>query len=151
MLKTTLIVLLVLGVLTVGAVAWAKHNGYCSIENRMQHISERIAHRLDLNDDQRVRLDDLVGTLRELRHEQRDSRQAMKDTVAEMLSAASLDRDRALALADQRLQGLSDSARTLVDAFADFSDSLTPEQRSRLTRLIEERWMAHAGHHRWAY
>lgn len=78
MLKTTLIVLLVLGVLTAGAVAWAKHNGCRSIENRMQHISERIAHRLDLNDDQRVRLDDLVETLRELRNEQEDSPQGCR-------------------------------------------------------------------------
>ena len=150
MLKTTLIVLLVLGVIAAAGAGWARHNGYCSAENRMQHISERIGRRLDLNDDQQRQLEVLVGTLRELRSEQREHRYAVKEGAAELLSAPSLDRDRAIALIDERLQRMDAGKHTLVDAFADFSDSLAPEQRSRLAALIEDRWMGRWGRHHWA-
>ena len=151
MLKTTLIVLIVLGVIAAGGVAWAKHNGYCSAESRMQHISERIGHKLDLNDDQQGRLESFVGTLRELRGEQQDRRRGMKQDVTELLSAPELDRERAIALIDERFQSIDDRKRTLVDAFADFSDSLAPEQRARLAELIEQRRMGRWGRHHWAY
>ena len=151
MLKTTLIVLLVLGMIAVAGVAWAKHNGYCSSEDRMQYVSERIDRKLDLNDDQRLHLESLIGTLLELRSEQQDRRRGVNQDVTELLSAPMLDRDRAVALIDKRLQGIDDRKRTLVDAFADFSDSLAPEQRAELAELIEQRRMGRWGQHLWAY
>ena len=151
MLKTTLIVLVVLGMIAVAGVAWAKHNGYCSSEDRMQYVSERIDRKLDLNDDQRLHLESLIGTLLELRSEQQDRRRGVNQDVTELLSAPMLDRDRAVALIDKRLQGIDDRKRTLVDAFADFSDSLAPEQRAELAELIEQRRMGRWGQHLWAY
>jgi Spy/CpxP family protein refolding chaperone len=151
MLKTTLIVLLVLGMIAVAGVAWAKHNGYCSSEDRMQYVSERIGRELDLNDDQKLHLESLIGTLLELRSEQQDRRRGVNQDVTELLSAPMLDRDRAVALIDKRLQGIDDRKRTLVDAFADFSDSLAPEQRAELAELIEQRRMGRWGQHHWEY
>mgnify|MGYP001550334379 FL=1 len=151
MLKTTLIVLLVLGMIAVAGVAWAKHNGYCSSEDRMQYVSERIDRKLDLNDDQKLHLESLIGALLELRSEQQDRRRGVNQDVTELLSAPMLDRDRAVALIDKRLQGIDDRKRTLVDAFADFSDSLAPEQRAELAELIEQRRMGRWGQHLWAY
>ena len=151
MLKTAFIVLVVLGILAAVGVAWAKHNGYCSNDHRIQHVSEWIGHKLDLNDDQQVRLDDLIGTLRELRGEQRDARRAVQQDVAELLSTPTLDRDRATALIDERLRSLDDRKRMLVDALADFSDGLAPEQRAQLAELIGQRRMGRWGHPHWAY
>ena len=151
MLKITLIVLGVLGILGVAGMAWAKHNGYCSTENRMQHVSERIGRKLDLNDDQQHRFESFIGTLRELRSEQKDRKRGVRQDVAELLSSPMLDRDRAFALIDERFRSIDGRKRTLVDAFADFSDSLEPEQRARLADLIEQRRMGRWGHHHWAY
>ena len=151
MFKTTLIVLVVLGVIAVAGVAWAKHSGYCSSEDRMQYVSERIGRKLDLSDDQQGRLESLIGTLLKLRSEQQDRRRSVNQDVTDLLSAPMLDRDRAVALIDERLQGINDRKRTLVAAFADFSDSLTPEQRAQLAELIEQRRMGRWGHHHWAY
>jgi Spy/CpxP family protein refolding chaperone len=151
MLKTTLIVLIVLGILAAVGAAWAKHKGYCSTETRMQHISERIGRQLDLNDDQRGHLGSFIGTLRELRSDQQDRRRVVKQGVAELLSAPRLDRDRAIALIDERFRSIDERKRTLIDAFADFSDSLAPEQRARLVELIEQGRMGRWGHHHWAY
>jgi hypothetical protein len=51
MLKIVLVTLLVVGLLAGLGIAWAKHKGYCSAEDPMQHITERISHKLDLNDE----------------------------------------------------------------------------------------------------
>ena len=151
MFKTVLITLGVLAVITAAGVAWAKHNGYCSKESRMQFVTERIGRKLDLNDDQLGRFEAFAETLRELRTERQDQRVAMKDDVAELLSEPSLDRDRAVSLIDERYRSMDGSKRAIVEAFADFSDSLAPEQRSRLSGLISDRLMHRWGPPRWAH
>jgi len=151
MLKTVLITLGVLAVITAAGVAWAKHSGYCSTESRMQFVTQRIGHKLDLNDGQLERLEAFAETLRELRAERQDHRVAMKDDVAGLLSEPSLDRDRAVSLIDERFRTMDESKHAIVEAFADFSDSLAPEQRSRLSGLINDRLMHRWGLPRWAH
>jgi Spy/CpxP family protein refolding chaperone len=151
MLKTILITLLVLGAVGAAGVAWAKHKGYCSADGRMHHMTERVGRKLDLNEDQLGRLEIFAETLKGMRKELRDHRGAMKDRVAGLLSAPMLDRDRAVALIDERYQSMGDNKQAMVDAFADFSDSLNPEQRSQLAGLIGDRMMHRWGHARWAH
>ena len=144
MLKAVLITLVVLVTVAAVGVTWAKRSGFCSFENRMHHITERVGRKLDLNDDQRGRLEDLIETVRELRSERQNPRAVFTDHLTELLSEPSLDRDRAVAMIDERYQAISDSKRALIDAFADFSDSLQPDQRTRLIDLIASRMQ-----HRW--
>jgi Spy/CpxP family protein refolding chaperone len=151
MLKTILITLAVLGVIAAAGMAWVKQSGYCSPENRLQKITERVGRKLDLNDDQQGLLEALTKTLRDLRNERQGLRVAMKESLTDLLSEPSLDRDRAIALIDGRYEDIKDSKLALVDAFADFSDSLAPEQRSRLTDLITDRMMERRWQHRWAH
>lgn len=151
MLKTVLISLVVLGIIAAVGVTWATRSGYCSAENRIQHSVERIGRKLDLDDDQQGRLAAFVETLRGLRSERQDHRAAIKNHITELLSTPALDRARAVALIDERYQAMDASKRALVDAFADFSDSLAPEQRSRLADLIGDRTMYRWGPPRWAH
>jgi Spy/CpxP family protein refolding chaperone len=151
MLKTILITLAVLGFIAAAGMAWAKQSGYCSPENRLQKITERVGRKLDLNDDQQGRLEAFAKTLRDLRNERQDLGVAMKSSLKELLSEPSLDRDRAIALIDGRYESMSDSKLALVDAFADFSDSLAPEQRSRLADLVGDRMVGRWGQYRWAH
>lgn len=151
MLKTVLITLGVLAVIAAGGLAWAKHSGYCAAEGRMQHVTQRIGRKLDLNDEQFAHFEAFAGILQELRTNHLDHRAAMGDQVTELLSGPSLDRDRAVALIDERFRSMDDNKRAAVDAFADFSDSLAPEQRSRLSNMISERLMHRRGPPRWMH
>jgi Spy/CpxP family protein refolding chaperone len=151
MLKTILITLAVLGIIVAAGIAWAKQSGFCSPESRIQKITERVGRKLDLNDDQQGRLETFAEALRGLRSDRQAHRVAAKEAIAELLAASSLDRDRAIDLIDERFRGMNDSKRALVDAFADFSDSMAPEQRSRLTVLIGDRLMGRWGHPRGAH
>ena len=151
MLKTALITLAVLAVIAAAGVAWAKHNGHCSMENRMHHVTERIGRKLDLNSDQQARLVNLGETLRSLRADGEDDRSLTHEQLTQLLTAPSLDRDRAVTLIDQRLQTMNEQVRSVVDAFADFSDSLDPAQRSQLVELIDDRVNYRWGPSRWAH
>lgn len=73
-----------------------------------------------------------------------ERRTALRDELQMLLSSAVLDRERALEILDGRQQDLAMFGRELVAAFADFSDSLEPDQRNRLAELIggrlDRRW-----------
>lgn len=123
MLKTVLIGLTVVGIVTAVGLAWAKHSGHCSAAGRINHITERIGRKLELIENQQGQPEAFADTLRGLRSQRHDHRQAMQDHITELLSASSLDRERAAALIDERHQAMDANKRVLVDAFADFSDS----------------------------
>ena len=151
MLKAVLIVLVVMAVLAAGGMAWAKHRGYCSAEDRMHYVTEKLGRKLDLDDRQKSHLQIFTDQFREMRGEHQNTRGAMTDRISELLSASSLDREQAVALLDERHQAMSENKRTLVDAFADFSDSLSPEQRAELSELISNRMGHRWGPPHWAH
>jgi uncharacterized membrane protein len=151
MMKTVLIVLGILVLVTAAGVTWARYNGYCSPDNRIQHISERIGRKLDLNGHQQGQLNSVAEVLSRLRDDWRDHRAETRDHVAELLRAPKLDRDRAAALIEGRLRDIQGNSRALVGAFADFSDSLSAEQRSHLGDFIASRMAQRRGNHHWAH
>ena len=151
MLKTVLIVFVVMAVLAATGIAWSKHRGYCSAEGRMHYVTEKLERKLELNDRQKSHLQIFAGQLRELRGDRHEARGTMKDRIGELLSASSLDREQAVALLDERHQAMSDNKRVLVDAFADFSDSLAPEQRAKLAELIGDRMGHRWGRPHWSH
>ena len=66
MLKFLLITSAVVGVVAICGIAWAKHNGYCSSGDYVQHIAERVSRKLDLNGEQTTKLQTLTETLHRL-------------------------------------------------------------------------------------
>lgn len=151
MLKTALTTSSVPTIIAAAGVAWAKHSGHCSMDDRMHHITERIGRKLDLDGDQQARLVYLGETLRSLRADRLDGRSLALEQVSQLLSAPSLDRDRAAKPIDQRIQPMNEQVRSVFDDFADFSDSLGPAQRSQRARLIGDRVNRGWGASRWAH
>jgi len=151
MLKIVLITLVVVGVIAGFGIAWAKHKGYCSAEGRMQHVTERISKKLDLNDEQKSRLTALGEQFQTLRGDWRERRGTMRSDVQDLLKNDRFDRERALEMIDERQQTMTERKSDMVDAFAAFSDSLEPEQRSRLAKLIGEWSVHHRGHPGWVH
>ena len=143
MLKILLITLAIVAI-TVAGITWARHNGYCRGGDFMPHITERVSRKLDLNDEQKLKLEAFAETLRKLRGDWSERRTQMLAEVEDLLAGPSLDRDRVIALLDERHQAVNERKGEVVDAFANFSDSLQPEQRTRLAQLIaarmERRW-----------
>jgi Spy/CpxP family protein refolding chaperone len=151
MLKILLITLTVLGIIAIAGFAWAKHQGYCSGGDFMQRVTDRVSRKLDLNEDQTAKLQGLAEKLRALRGDRTEGRTQLRDDIEGLLAAPTLDRNRALTLLDQRHRSMAERKGELVGAFADFSDSLQPEQRTRLAELLTKRLGHHWGAPRWAH
>ena len=144
MLKILLITLAILGVVAISSFAWAKHKGYCSGGDFVQRASERVSHKLALDDTQKAKLQGFTEKLRTMRSDRSRGPSQIGDEIGTLLAAPSLNRDRVTALLDDRHQTMMERKAELVDAFGDFSDSLKPEQRTQLAELLAERL-----NHRW--
>jgi Spy/CpxP family protein refolding chaperone len=150
MLKILLVSLAIAGV-AVGGFAWAKQNGYCSRSDLMGHVTERVARKLDLDDQQQAKLQTFAESLQSLRGDWSERRAAAREEVEALLASPSLDRERVMGLLDARHQALAEHQREVVDAFGEFSDSLRPEQRTRLAELIAQRMDHRWGPPHWAH
>jgi Spy/CpxP family protein refolding chaperone len=142
--KTTLIILGIVALVGVAGFAWAKSQGYCGEGGHTQFMADRLEGKLDLDEGQRAQLDDLTRLIRELRGNWVEQRTQVRDEVVALISAPTLDRDQAEALLERGRQAMLEHRREVVDAFADFSDSLEPDQRARLAEMVEQRML-----HRW--
>lgn len=151
MLKILLITLAVVGVLAAGGIAWARHNGFCAGGDHLEHVTERVSRKLDLGAEQNQKLQGLTEMLRKLRGDWAEHRTQRSGEIESLLAAPTLDRDRALDLLSQRHEAMAERKREIVDAFADFSDNLQPEQRARLAELISDRIQHRWGPPRWAH
>ena len=151
MLKTTLIIIAILGVFAVAGLAWAKHKGYCTGGDYLQRASERISGKLDLNDEQNAKLQGLTEALRSLREDWMARRTGLNAEIGNLLATPTLDRDAAMDLLQERHQAMTGHKQGIIAAFADFSDSLQPEQRARLAELIADRMQHRWGQPRWAH
>ncbi len=151
MLKISLITLAVIIVLAGLGVAWARHHGYCAGGDHLDHVTARIAHKLDLNDEQNQRLQGLAETLRKLRGGWTENRTQRADEIGRLLAAPTLDRSRAMGLVKEGREALTENSQAVIDAFADFSDGLRPEQRAELAELIAKRMQRRWGPPRWAH
>lgn len=142
--KTFLIIsVLVIAVLAAGGIAFAKNKGVCGgPEGRANWMMERISKRLELDELQRGKLEDLRDALLSMREKFVDARKQGREAAADLLSVPVLDRGRAQALFDERHTAISAYSQELINAFADFSDSLNAEQRSALVE-----WLNKPRHH----
>lgn len=145
----TLIIILVVGVavLLLGGVAWAKHRGYCRMggpERMVEHVSQH----LNLEQNQQAKLETFGNSLSDLRDQWRQKRQQRTTDLLSLLDSPTLDRDKATTLLEQRHLDWRERGVQLVEQLAEFTDSLTEEQRATLRTLIQERfnrsWHGHA-------
>ena len=151
MLKIVLVSSAALAFVAVAGIAWAKHRALCDDGDYMQHVTESVARKLDLDDDQSARLQEFAKALRGIRGSWTEVRTRWSEALESLLAEPSLDRGRAQALIDERRQAMTDRTVGIIDAFADFTDSLRPEQRARLAELIARRldrpWVRHGWVH----
>ncbi len=138
----TIIALIAAALLLFGGIAAAKYRGVCSgPDGRAAWIAERIGSRLSLGETQQQQLDELLETLAGLRRDLQLSREQGRDGILRLIAEPQLDREQALTMLEQRLDLLSRRAPELIEAVADFTDSLDPTQREQL-----QEWIARRGH-----
>ncbi len=106
---------------------------------RADRVVARISDRLDLDANQRGRLDLLKSEVMALRAEARAGRADVLDQLVEVLLAPTLDQAELLDMLEQRTRTVRDRAPAVVETLAAFTDSLTPVQKSEIGELIASR------------
>ncbi len=148
--KVVLVSLVGLGIVG-GAAAYAGSKGRCGFGHgyghgghRMGgHMLEHISDRMDLSVEQEEKLDNVFDEVRQMRREiMRDRKENMQDIVS-LLDAEKLDQDKVLALFNEKTDTVKQHAPEIVAAMAEFSDSLTPEQKQHVREMMERRFDHH--------
>ena len=106
------------------------------------HMVDRVAKRLDLNAEQKQKLNALAAKL----HEQRLAIRGATDPRAEvqaLVAGAKFDRTRAQAFVNEKAAAVTARSPEVVAALGDFYDSLNPEQQAKVREFMQRgrgRW-----------
>ena len=99
---------------------------------------ERVAGRLDLNEEQRKRLDALAGKLQEQRAALRGASDPRAD-VRSLVASEKFDREKARTLVGDKVAAVNAKSPEVIAAFGDFFDSLSPAQQEKVRGFLERR------------
>jgi Spy/CpxP family protein refolding chaperone len=145
--KTAVIILIVLGVVVISGIAYARYQGFCNgPEGRAEWLVKRISNKLELDESQKRQLEQLRDQALELRGEMRSERPRHMEQLLGLLDAPSFDRQAANRLLADKQAWLATVGPQLIDGFADFNDSLRDDQRSKLREMIARHRQHRHGH-----
>ena len=103
-----------------------------------QRIVDRVASKLDLNAEQRQRLDVLAARLQEQRQALRGTSDPRSD-VRSLVAGDKFDRDKAAGLVSAKVAAVNAKSPELIAALGDFYDSLSPAQQAKVRDLMQGR------------
>lgn len=140
---------IVITLITAGGIAAAGiAHAYGDPEKRADRMIEKITGRLDLNEFQVLKLENLKTTVLAMREDMRDTRSEAGQTVEELLSSSQFDQQKALQLLDKPMTQVKSKMPEVIAAFAEFWNSLDVEQQAEIKEKFEDRFDDHGWHHR---
>lgn len=113
-------------------------------DHKVEFIINRVSSKLDLNEVQKQNLIALKDTVREQRklHKPKNPRQELIN----LLSVPVLDETKILTLIEARTTEFNLAAPTVVTAIANFTNSLSNEQRQKMINIINNFSKRRGGH-----
>jgi Spy/CpxP family protein refolding chaperone len=101
-----------------------------------KRVVDRVASRLDLNAEQRQRLDVLAAKLQEQRQALRGTSDPRAE-VRSLVAGEKFDRDKAQHLVTDKVAAVNTKSPEVIAAFGDFFDSLAPAQQAKLREWMQ--------------
>ncbi|MDO4905587.1 MAG: Spy/CpxP family protein refolding chaperone [Lautropia sp.] len=106
---------------------------------RQEKMVERITDKLDLDADQKTKLNALADAMKEQRKALRGPADDPRAEMNAVIAGTTFDRDKAQGMLDQRVSALQTQGPNVLDKMAEFYDSLTPEQQERVRVKLNKR------------
>jgi Spy/CpxP family protein refolding chaperone len=144
-----LISILAIGGLILGGCA----HRYKDPEKRAEHFSNKISKKLELNAEQKVKLDAVTRAFLTTRTEMKGKKEDTRNTLRDVLSQTKFDQDKVMSVYKNHVNDMNTHAPRIVAALGGFWDSLTPEQQAKAREKMEKhferhgRWGHKHGHH----
>ncbi len=120
--------------------------GHRSPEQRAEWMTEKIASKLELNEVQKKQLNSFKDELMDKKRQLRASRSTIEGELIAQLRNEKIDQEHLKEVIAKEEAKLDEMASTFVTQLAEFHDSLTPEQRTKLTEMVEK-WEDHRKRH----
>ena len=138
-LKLSLIAVLLAGI--VGFAGCRRHSPQHKAEFMIDYVSET----LDLNDSQKVHLDQIKDELLEKGVEMHADRAAMHSELVAQLRSEAIDQDRLKAMVAERRARMDELIDLGIVRLVEFHKTLTAEQREKLVAKLEsfKKWHGH--------
>ena len=138
--KIIIVSILTLG-LAGGAFAYGSHHYFSSMsmQEKADMLGNHISKKLDLNEVQEDKLDQLTGRIVSLVQQVKQEQQSDHQILDELLTGQTLDQTAILSRINQKTAMVNDHAPEMVGLFAGFIDSLDAEQKADLKQMIEKR------------
>jgi periplasmic protein CpxP/Spy len=103
------------------------------------HMIERLLDSVNASADQRSRIRDIMKAAADDLRKQRESSRGLREQMAALFAASTVDARAAEALRQQMLQQHDQASRRMLQAMLDASAVLTPEQRAQLAEKMKQR------------
>ena len=100
---------------------------------------ERIGHKLDLNAEQKTKLDAVAAEMQAQRKAFRGDSANPRDEFKALIASDKFDRSKAQALLEQKTAAVQQQGPKVLTALADFYDSLTSAQQQQVRSLSRRR------------
>lgn len=135
---------IVVGVVTlIGFLSW----GAYAHRSHGQHRIDWIAKRLNLDDQQKVKLEAVHEAMRQARQEFRDERAGLLDEVTAQINSDQIDQAKVLQLVEQRLTRMNQAAPQIIAKVAELHATLTPEQKTEVLEHLDHMKERMQDHH----
>ena len=102
-------------------------------------LIEKAGSRLDLDEAQKAKLGVVADRLREQRNALVGSGADPRAELQSVFAGSTLDRAKAKAIVEAKTGAVTTKSPALIDAAADFYDSLKPEQQAKVRELMQGR------------
>lgn len=135
------------GAVITATLAACSHHRYHDPEKRSEWLVEKVTDELELNDAQKNKLELVRKEILTARQEMRADHEQARNEILAMLEQPQLDRQKSLAMVEQKTLTINQQAPQVVNALGDFYDSLSAEQRNTLRDHVAE--MGERHHHHW--
>jgi Spy/CpxP family protein refolding chaperone len=109
-----------------------------SPEERITKISEKIADKLDFNEQQKVLLSDITTELKKDFAEEKAYKQSMQGEFKSMLLATDLDKAKIKETIKARQSRMDSKMDKYLDKVAALHKTLTPEQKNEILEKLEK-------------
>lgn len=100
---------------------------------------ERIGDKLDLNAEQKIKLDAVASEMEAQRKAFRGDSANPRDDIKALIAGDKFDRTKAQALLEQKTTAVQQQGPKVLTALADFYDSLTPAQQQQVRERLDKR------------
>jgi outer membrane murein-binding lipoprotein Lpp len=109
-----------------------------SPEARIDHVSERIANKLDFTNQQKDLMKEITNEIKADFADEKSHKLAMKDEVQKMILAPELDRTKVRALIMARQERMNSKVDKYLEKVAALHRTLNQEQRNEIIEKMDE-------------